>query len=862
MANRRAAIVYEAPAASSRIEVTHGSLGAVRRRGPRRTEVEIRGAKVGLGSEQTRLTLRAGKASFTFFLRDVSAATPIYVPEHGLAVTTADDRRSYQRIADDIRRKGLCSMMQRIEHEPEESYENACRHNRDQVCPTWLGLSRDMRIFEVAHQCDMGYWGFIRPRYHFTVQNIPETGGNPYKISYAVGPGASCRIDITRRLEDGVLPILRSTQVDGDVAYNVTVFATLETQPITRKALRGTDWRAAYPNAAGHMLSQAELQKLAGLLQAEMRGRQEEVVCWTRIEAVNSARVGRYAWFKAAKVGGRHRTPLLKPARYDSSRGFGALESGRVFAIHLLDGKPMPQEEVAVLVPPGGKVVMDLLVPHQPIPHRRARQLARQDFDRHVNACRDFWRAKLASAAQVRLPEQAVDERLRAGLLHCDLVAFGREPRGSVLANIGWYAPIGSESAPIIQFFDSMGWHGLAERAMQFFLDRQREDGFIQNFGGYQLETGPALWTMGEHYRYTRDDAWVRRIKPRLLKACEFLLAWRQRNCRRDLRGRGYGLLDGKVADPEDFFHSFMLNGLSYLGIARTAEMLAKVAPAESRRLAKEARAFKADIRVALAQAMTRSPVVPLGDGTWAPFAPPWAEYAGPLALYADGGTWCTHGTFAARDSMIGSLYLILSEVLDANEPAAAFLLRSHQELFTIRNAALSQPYYCRHDIAHLQRGEVKAFLKTYYNQFTALQDRQTYTFWEHYFGAGQHKTHEEGWFLMQTRWMLYLERGRTLELLPGIPRAWLEQGKRIELRDVASYFGPLSLTVESDVRKGSVRAHVECQTSRRPRRVILRLPHPDGQKAEKATGGRYDADEEAVLIERFGGKADVTLRF
>ena len=56
------------------------------------------------------------------------------------------------------------------------------------------------------------------------------------------------------------------------------------------------------------------------------------------------------------------------------------------------------------------------------------------------------------------------------------------------------------------------------------------------------------------------------------------------------------------------------------------------------------------------------------------------------------------------------------------------------------------------------------------------LADRETYTFWEHYFHASPHKTHEEGWFLMQTRWMLWLEDGDTLKLLPGVPRAWLEQ--------------------------------------------------------------------------------------
>jgi hypothetical protein len=51
----------------------------------------------------------------------------------------------------------------------------------------------------------------------------------------------------------------------------------------------------------------------------------------------------------------------------------------------------------------------------------------------------------------------------------------------------------------------------------------------------------------------------------------------------------------------------------------------------------------------------------------------------------------------------------------------------------------------------------VKPFLKTYYNPFSALADRETYTFWEHLYKVSVHKTHEEAWFLMETRWMLYL---------------------------------------------------------------------------------------------------------
>jgi hypothetical protein len=806
------------------------------------------------------VTVKERRNPFTFFLRDASREFPIFIPEYGVAVTAADDARGYAEIAEAVRGRGLVSDLAAVEAAPEESYAEACRGNREQVCPTWLGLGRDMRFFEVSYDRNLGYWGYVRPRYHSTTQRVPETEDVPYTLPFDIGPGASCRPQIVRRLEEGCLPILRSAQTEDDIGYELTAFATLETQPLSAEALRGSDWAACYANTGGNMLGPDEKEKLRELLDREMRGREEETVCFVRIEAVNRGAVPRYAWFRGLTV--KTEKGKRAPDAYDGRTGCAAFPSGRVFGVHRLDGRAAPERELAVLVRPGERAVYEILVPHQPIPAERARKLAAQDFETHLAACRRFWKARLESAASVSLPEPAVDERLKAGLLHCDLVTLGREPDGPALATIGWYAPIGSESAPIIQFFDSMGWHRLAERCLDFFLERQRPDGFIQNFGGYQLETGPALWTMGEHFRYTRDGAWVRRIRPKLLKACEYLLAWRERNKKPELRGKGYGLLDGKVADPEDFFHSFMLNALSYLGIQRVGEMLAEVDPAEAKRLAAEAGEFRKDIRAAFYEALGRSPAIPLGDGTWVPAPPPWSEYPGALALYADGGDWFTHGAFGARDSLIGSLYLVIGEVLDPDEVGTDFLLRSHAQLFTTKNAGLSQPYYCRHDHIHLLRGEVKAFLKTYYNQFTALQDRETYTFWEHYFGASQHKTHEEGWFLMQTRWMLLMEEGEVLHALRGIPRAWMADGQRLAFEKMRTHFGPVSLEVNARPGQGLIEARYAFAEERRPRKLLLRLPHPAGRRAAAAEGGRYDPAAETVEVTAPGREGLVRLRF
>lgn len=866
MASVSLAVEWRSDKPRGRIEVVNGGWGGGRivagagrwsdgrfafsRKGACRICFTVTGARLEPGPSPTRVTVHNGERSFTFFVRDVRSDQPMLVDLYGVMVVPAADSRSYDEVAGAIRSRGTRGIRERIESEPEESYANACAGNRDERCPTWLGLSRDLRFFEVGHHAHSGYWGYVQPRFHSVLPTIPELDNKPYFLNYVVGKGDACRHDMTRRLDDGYLPILHATQREDEIAYHLTAFATLEKSPLSAKRLRGSEWQACYPHTNGHMLKPEELESIKGLMAKETVGREEETVLCIRVEAVNSGATPAYAWFKTPTCQAVGHWLPATGVSFDPARGASRFPTGRVYAVSRLNGRPAPAEEMAVLLQPGATATLEILIPHQPIPRERATRLAGLDFDARMEECRRFWRSKLGAGASIRVPEAAIDERIKAGLLHCDIAALGREPSGPVLATIGWYAPIGSESAPIIQFFDAMGWHALAERSIEFFLERQRADGFIQNFAGYQLETGPALWTMGEHFRFTRDTKWVRRIAPKVIKACDYLIAWRQRNMKPALRGRGYGLLDGKVGDPEDFFHSFMLNALSYGGLQRAAEMLAPVDPAQSRRLAREACAYRADIRAAYAGSVARSPVIPLGDGTWIPSTAPWPEYPGPLSLYADGGNWFTHGAFGARDSVTGTLYLIFGDVLDARESGAEIALRSHQPLFTVRNAALTQPYYVRHDYAHLVRGEVKEFLKVYYNQFTALQDRETYTFWEHYCHASQHKTHEEAWFLMQTRWMLWLEQGRTLKLLAGIPRRWMEDGKVIALDRVASHFGPLKLAVESHVARGAITATLTLvDRTRLPGEVTIRLPHPEGRKAVRAEGGSYDPATETVTV-------------
>ncbi|WP_438483032.1 hypothetical protein [Oleiharenicola lentus] len=805
----------------------------------------------------TLVTLTSERRGFTFRLEDVSAAYPIFLPGDGVVITESADQRDYAAIVAAIQQRGGQTKLQRIAHAPEASFETSAASGREIKEQTWLGLSRDMRIFWIDQNLET-----IRPKFAGYDVKIPELPKQPATYGFQFGRGWGAREALKRSLEAGALPILKAQIDDESMHYDVTLFTSLERSALTPATLRGTDYLVADAFGHGHMFTPAQAEAEKNIHETELNPG-EETVMYARAVATNQGKAPSYAFFKtAAPTLATPISPRLPEWKFDSMHGFGVYESGQVFAISRLNGQPLPAEEVSVLIKPGESAVMEFFLPHRPVSRERALALTQQSFEtRHAEA-RKFWAGKLATASSWHLPEPRIQEMVRAGLLHLDLINYGREPTGPLLPAIGLYTAIGSESAPIIQFMDSMGWHDTAARALEFFLKKQHDSGFIQNFNGYMLETGAVLWTLGEHYRYTRDDAWLQRVHPHITKACDYLIAWRKRNQLPELRGKGHGLLDGKTADPEDPYRSYMLNGYAYLGLARAAEALRQIAPEESARYLAIARELKADIRLALTDALEKSPVVPLGDGTWLRAAPPWTNYRGPVMLHADGGKWFTHGSMTSRDSLLGPLYLVFQEVIAPDESIAKELLETHSELATRDNVAFSQPYYSRHPWVHLQRGETKAFLQAWYASVAALADRETYTFTEHFFPVSAHKTHEEAWFLMETRWMLYLESGDTLKLFSGIPRAYFKAGAKISVENAGSYFGPLSFSATVSADGKDMKIAIECGERTPPRVIEIRLPHPDGKHARSVEGGDYLPEKELVRVDNFTGRAEVVLRF
>ncbi|HNS31568.1 MAG TPA: hypothetical protein PKN36_01155 [bacterium] len=827
--------------------------------GPASLDVMVSDAMTMPGAFATIVRIRTKKNPFSFFLRDaLNSSSPVWIPEYGVAVLKQGDNRSYEDISGDIMKMKIPSDFSSFEDGPEENFENAACRNRKNYAPTWLGISKDMRIFRFGYQDKFNFFGKISSCFLSHHNKLWDS----QDLLFAMGQGLACRYDISRRLEEGYMPILRAVQREKFMHYHVTAFASLEKGPLEKERVRGTHWLAAYANSAGNKLSREDIEKMQDFIDKEMYFREEEVVLCCKVEAVNKGRSSCYAWFKSPYFRvDAITTKDVEGISFEPKNGL-TLFKGSILSLTRFNQQPMPQQEMAVLLEPGEKAVFEMFIPHSPLSIKRLRNLDKMDFDRHLEGARSYWKEKVESAASFSIPEKKIDEAVKAGLLHLDITTLGKEPDDTVAPHAGMYSPIGTESAPIMQYFDSVGWHNLAKRSVQFFFERQREDGFMQNCGRYESETGPVLWTAGEHYRHTGDKKWLKESLPNMKKAVEYLLKWREKNKTQDAAIKGFrGMLDGKVADPDDFYHSFFLNAGTYLGLKRIAEITKEVDPEYSSTLKTEVKKYLKDIRNGFYHAMANAPVVPVGDGSWAPFTPPWVEQNGNITFYADGGNWFSHAAFACRGVLTGPLWLIIGEVLSPEEIGSHFLLKHNQFPVTLDNAALSQPYYSRHDFAHLKRGEVKAFLKCYYNQLTALMDRETYTFWEHYCGSGQHKTHEEAWFLMQTRWMLYMEDGDTLNLFTAIPRKWLENGKKIEVKNASSYFGPISFYACSDIdNSGSIIAGLELQSGIKPRIVRIRIPHPEGRKAIAVEGGKYCPETETVEIIDFKSRSSIHL--
>ena len=161
----------------------------------------------------------------------------------------------------------------------------------------------------------------------------------------------------------------------------------------------------------------------------------------------------------------------------------------------------------------------------------------------------------------------------------------------------------------------------------------------------------------------------------------------------------------------------------------------------------------------------------------------------------------------------------------------------------------------------YLVKDDVPNFLRVWLNRCAVDMDLKNWTFNGHRTAVENDKSHGNAAFLSGFRQMLVMEIGDSLWLGRVTPRAWLDQGKHISVKNAPTHFGDVAYEIVSDVEDGRISATVEMPSRRAPEAVLMRFRHPKSLPMHRVTvnGTSWtEYDTEAVVLRGLTGTVSV----
>ena len=158
---------------------------------------------------------------------------------------------------------------------------------------------------------------------------------------------------------------------------------------------------------------------------------------------------------------------------------------------------------------------------------------------------------------------------------------------------------------------------------------------------------------------------------------------------------------------------------------------------------------------------------------------------------------------------------------------------------------------------------DIPVFLRSFLNGYAIhILPKEEYVFNEHTHRGPADKIFEEAAFLANFRNLLVMEEGPNLWLARGTPRVWLEQGKKISVKNAPTHFGPIDYEIVSDVDNKKITATIKfsirntglCE-SPSVKELFLRLRHPKSAPIKEVTVNRkiwsdFDPSKEIVRLQ------------
>jgi hypothetical protein len=175
--------------------------------------------------------------------------------------------------------------------------------------------------------------------------------------------------------------------------------------------------------------------------------------------------------------------------------------------------------------------------------------------------------------------------------------------------------------------------------------------------------------------------------------------------------------------------------------------------------------------------------------------------------------------------------------------------------------------YYIGHNrtaTIYALRKEERALIRAAFNWVPSYLDTENMTFWEHNYSAAWDKTHCTARGLLQFRRLFVDEQEDSLWLALAVPEYYLENGKKVRVREAPTRFGTVSYSLESSTDRGYIEATVESPTRQPPREILLRVRHPGGSaiRSVRLNGKPYaDFDAKPGIVRLEPRDTEVRLR-
>ncbi|MEJ5250282.1 MAG: NPCBM/NEW2 domain-containing protein [Chthonomonadetes bacterium] len=779
-----------------------------------------------LKADRTVLRIALPDTAFGVAVDDVLAHGAAYVPHAGVLVS-----RDPNLTIEDFKRRTTRrkTVLQRVRQLPEQTFAQAMQkthHKAQNNGPILLSLACDNRKFIVERDGTL--------RYNETQIRLQPAEGRAQWTE--------------RRLHGGWLPIPVITWRDGHVVYRQTTFvAPLDDAPL--------------PDSNGWLYQHA---LCLALVEAENRSDEPasaQVNLNIQPQAEVSALPDGYAILHDGKV-----SAVVRPAE----AGWNSSVQDSTISL-------------TTALPPNGKRQIVLALPAW----QTGETFAIPDIQTALARTERYWRDVMSSATHIEIPDPLLLNVIRASQVHCLLAARNEEDGRRVAAWIASmaYGPLESEAHSVIRGMLLLGHREFARRALDYFVHRYHPAGYLTT--GYTLMgTGWHLWTLGEYYALTRDREWLSQVAPAVENVCLWTLRQREKNMRRDASGNPvpeYGLMPpGVMADWNAYAYYFALNGYYYAGLHHAVRALADIGTQGASELLQDAERFRKDILRAYKRTQAQMPVVPLQNGAWIPGSPSQVHCPAPTAYLFPGEdanrSW-------AYDVELGAHQLVPQGVLSPDSQETEWIIdyledvaflesgwfdypaeQNRKDWFNLGGFSKVQPYYTRNPEIYAMRLDAKPFIRSYFNMLASLLNEETLWLWEHFNNVGAwNKTHETGYFLQQTRFMLATEREGELHLAPLVPSYWLSDGKTIAVQNLLTRFGAVTYRIHSQVARGTIEAEITLSESSQPTTVFLHLRHPKRKPIRRVlVNGREHRDFEGdrIRLSAEGGTLRVQARY